>query len=705
MATLKEQVEGLTSLTIGTTPTTSEFETFLADGVKDVVDRILQFKPQLMPNFAKTSSLSSSSGLDIGGAQVLGVVRETSAGEYRVAEPINLNKRFIAKDSTSLEYRSKFNPGWYELDGKVFTIPDAGGSGSGASVTHISYASPTNSDTTISDFPSQYERYVALYAAIKVVDASLSATSVPDDLSIVEDVPVVVEAPSYAAIDASLQNAVDSFSKVLSGSAPKYNLNNTKIGITTLEDFLTFSSFTTDAPLIYDVEQPLPLPTASLSYDGPISTLVQYSDESINKLLTKVQALTPPAYTKQDFSLDPWTFYESPTFDDISVPDLPAEVGYVLDFAAAGPIPTPWEPGSDNATGTGSGSTQELDWAVFDTALGEDDYEKASAELTKISHLTTLRQDEFSKAMEVYKENVARINEKEANNKDKTWTMNLAKAGSALSLYQQKVSDRFTKWTHDFNRESTIYTQINTQKLSEATANAAEELNEYNRLKGIYDAEISAITKDIDNALQLATKNAELEDNLELQNAINAATKEVDQWQTELKRYELSMTKYAQDISTNLERYKADLGRELDTWKTRQVNLLSKFKDDITDATKVFDAENAVYQATIQRDLAELTSSAEASVQKMDLSTNVSLTNKAQELQGEIQKYNSKVDKYIAEVQTYEKKVATKVQEYTTTVSNKQMDYTWLKEQYDRLKAEYEANFAMLAPPQQAQAR
>ena len=63
MATLKEQVEGLTSLTIGTTPTTSEFETFLADGVKDVVDRILQFKPQLMPNFAKTSSLSSSSSV------------------------------------------------------------------------------------------------------------------------------------------------------------------------------------------------------------------------------------------------------------------------------------------------------------------------------------------------------------------------------------------------------------------------------------------------------------------------------------------------------------------------------------------------------------------------------------------------------------------------------------------------------------------
>ena len=715
MATLKEQVEGLTSLTIGTTPTTSEFETFLADGVKDVVDRILQFKPQLMPNFAKTSSLSSSSGLDIGGAQVLGVVRETSAGEYRAAEPINLNKRFIAKDSTSLEYRSKFNPGWYELDGKVFTIPDAGGSGSGASVTHISYASPTNSDTTISDFPSQYERYVALYAAIKVVDASLSATSVPDDLSIAEDVPVVVEAPSYAAIDASLQDAVDSFSKVLSGSAPKYNLNNTTIGISSLQDFLTFSSFTAAAPLIYEVEQPLPMPNAALSYDGPISTLVQYSDESINKLLTKIQALTPPTYTKTDISLDPWTFFDSPDFSGVSIPDPPQTVGYVLDFAAAGPVPTPWAPGEDDAIGgdttygaddyAGSSNNQPLNWKVFNDALAEDDYEKATAELTKISHMTSLRQDEFAKAMEAYKEKIARIGEIEANNKDKTWAMNLAKVGHDLSLYTQEVSNIFTKWTHDFNRESTIYTQLNTQKLALAAQNVSEELNEYNRLKGIYDAEISAVTKDIDNALQLATKNAELEDNLELQNAINAAKKELDQWQTDLKRYELSMTKYTQDVATNLDRYKTDLNRELDTWKSRQSNLLAKFKDDIVDASKVFDAENTVYQATIQRDLAELTSSAEASVQKMDLSTNVSLTNKAQELQGEIQKYNSKVDKYIAEVQTYEKKVATKVQEYTTTVSNKQMDYTWLKEQYDRLKAEYEANFAMLAPPQQAQAR
>ena len=110
MATLKEQVEGLTSLTIGTTPTTSEFETFLADGVKDVVDRLLQFKPDLTASFAKTTAMTTDDGLDLGGAKVLGVVRETEADVYRVAEPMNLNKRFILLlPLTTLEGITRYN--------------------------------------------------------------------------------------------------------------------------------------------------------------------------------------------------------------------------------------------------------------------------------------------------------------------------------------------------------------------------------------------------------------------------------------------------------------------------------------------------------------------------------------------------------------------------------------------------------------------
>ena len=148
-----------------------------------------------------------------------------------------------------------------------------------------------------------------------------------------------------------------------------------------------------------------------------------------NKLLLKIQALTAPVYTKTDISLEPWTFFESPDFSSLTIPDSPATVGYVLDFSSAGAIPTPWNPGLDTAEGKDEGdstatydeaSEQQLNWTVFNTALGDDDYEKATAELTKISQMATLRQDTFAKAMEVYKEKIARINEAESNNKDKT---------------------------------------------------------------------------------------------------------------------------------------------------------------------------------------------------------------------------------------------------------------------------------------------
>ena len=150
------------------------------------------------------------------------------------------------------------------------------------------------------------------------------------------------------------------------------------------------------------------------------------------------------------------------------------------------------------------------------------------------------------------------------------------------------------------------------------------------RRRALFDAQVSAVTKDVENSYNLAVKNAELEDELELQNAINAAKKEVDQWQTALKRYELSMNKYTTDVTSNLERYKTDLNKELEGWKNRQVNLLAAHKDDVDEASKIFDAENAVYQATLQRDMSELTAKVESTVQKMELSTNVDLTNQAQ---------------------------------------------------------------------------
>ena len=45
MAVFKDQVEGITSLSVGTTPTTTELSQFLNDGVIDVTSKWLAVKP------------------------------------------------------------------------------------------------------------------------------------------------------------------------------------------------------------------------------------------------------------------------------------------------------------------------------------------------------------------------------------------------------------------------------------------------------------------------------------------------------------------------------------------------------------------------------------------------------------------------------------------------------------------------------------
>ena len=56
MATFQAQVEGLTSLSIGTTPTTAELTQFLTDGAREIINIL---PPSLLEYCTKYSEISS----------------------------------------------------------------------------------------------------------------------------------------------------------------------------------------------------------------------------------------------------------------------------------------------------------------------------------------------------------------------------------------------------------------------------------------------------------------------------------------------------------------------------------------------------------------------------------------------------------------------------------------------------------------------
>ena len=228
MATFKEQVEGLTSLSVGTTPTTAELTQFLQDGVKDVVNRIIKLKPDDVAKFTATTHDASDAGVTVTG-QIFTVAREhDSTTILRPCEFIDPQDRYLATQADSLAYRSKYNPGFYVLNGKVHTIPASAGSNNDSVVTQVTYDNAvTHNDSgggNIENFPVEYEYLVILYAGSRTIlaylgnidselpsDLVLPANPAPPTLSD-NSVAALGTAPTYTKPSVSLDfGSVDSF--------------------------------------------------------------------------------------------------------------------------------------------------------------------------------------------------------------------------------------------------------------------------------------------------------------------------------------------------------------------------------------------------------------------------------------------------------------------------------------------------------------
>ena len=171
MATFQAQVEGLTGLSIGTTPTTAELSTFLTDGAKDAINRLVKLDPKSAESFA-TITAEGGSGTIIDGA-ILDVWGSDGTNDHPASlVTASMGKR--ATDSDSLYYRSKYNPCYYREGRKVVVKPVGG------SVLHIVYPSVTYDSENIYSFPEQYTHLLALYASIQSLLAVLADYSITD---------------------------------------------------------------------------------------------------------------------------------------------------------------------------------------------------------------------------------------------------------------------------------------------------------------------------------------------------------------------------------------------------------------------------------------------------------------------------------------------------------------------------------------------
>ena len=212
MATFKAQVQGLTSITVGTTPTDDELSQFLVDGTKEVVNRIIVIRPNEISKFTNTSTDSSNSGI-VSTGQILSVVRHhDSTSILRPCQMIDPKDRYETNDSSSLKYRSKYNPGFYILNGKIYTVPASAGSNNDAVVTQVTFAvNQGHSSSSIDNFPDEYEYLVVLYASMRTLQANMGATTITDLTvsAVPPDVPTISTVSYSAATETDIASVSD----------------------------------------------------------------------------------------------------------------------------------------------------------------------------------------------------------------------------------------------------------------------------------------------------------------------------------------------------------------------------------------------------------------------------------------------------------------------------------------------------------------
>ena len=168
MATFKNQVQGLTQITISgsSAPTEDELSQFLQDGIKDIINKMIVLRPDEAFKFAAESTADNSNGITVTG-RILSVLRENgNPTDIRPATPIPDGVRYLATDKRSLHYRTTYNPAFYILNKKVYVLPAPTDANNSAIVSQVSYPSAVHGNS-ISDiaFPAEYESLIILYAA------------------------------------------------------------------------------------------------------------------------------------------------------------------------------------------------------------------------------------------------------------------------------------------------------------------------------------------------------------------------------------------------------------------------------------------------------------------------------------------------------------------------------------------------------------
>jgi len=591
MATFQAQVESLTSLSVGTTPTTSELSQFLKDGVIDVTNKWLAIKPQDIELFIRVSGeQTANDSLALNGVKIINVVREDGTNnQWRNCRKISPALQYDVTDVDSLNYASKINPAYTLLhNGKVNVFPSAAVGGADSFKVYYVNNEPTDltnnaalihSHSDVQYFPADKVYLVSMYAGIKLLQATMgssviSLTSVPPDV------------PTLSTVSFSETNSLS----ITTTTPTAISLTTVDYtGLSSDEDTGSVDDVTPTTVDISGAPEPAYNGNAVVGLaDGTLTVDMEDTALSVTDLSIKAVPPDVPALTSISYS--------GPGVSDASLTAV----------AAGGVLGSTTQPSyNDSVASTALALVTDTIVQANNFIDDNEDVELASAKLSevqaKINEANLIIQNELNEFNEEnikyqasVQESMAefqsqnQINLQNASNSNDRLLQNAAqdakvivdsnaqaiqKYQTEIAEYQAEVNTEVQEWQANTTKDLQVWQQTNAMALQEHSARMQDALNLFNEQNVEYQAEVQEKVQqaqilnqesiqNMQKDLARAQADAQSDSARRLQDAIqttqatvanNAAL--VQKYQTEISHYQAEVAAETQEQSVKMQQY------------------------------------------------------------------------------------------------------------------------------------------------------
>jgi hypothetical protein len=453
-----DQVQDLTSITVSDN---AELSQFLSDGVIDITNKILEFKPDDYAQFLVESPIQDANGADFNGARIVSVIREAGADgssdgstAFRDCRQVTPDLQSRVTDKDSLHYASKFNPVYILKDsGKVYVYPVPDGTDDGYRVYYINNE-PVDSggtalahdDTTIKYFPNDKIYLVILYAGMRLIQAKMGEkTAGLSNLSIIAVPP---EPPTLS--DTSIS---------FSATAPTFHEPSTDITGTTWA-----SAFPSDA--------------------GNVTTALTAMNNQIDTALTKIGDLYDTTVnfnnTNKDFEL---------VSHHLELARNILESADSWDQVSA-------NYGSSSGEGIGTGNVDQIEKSVAGW-LKDEDPEMAQATLAMAQQELSVASQYISQQQALKEQALSYVQVAQAYGSEVQSRLSIS--NTRISEYGSKVQVAL----HNFNKENAEYQAQLQIAIQNAQLTNQDESNELTK----YSAEMAQYTQEVASEVQEYQQN------------------------------------------------------------------------------------------------------------------------------------------------------------------------------------------------------